>query len=379
MIYLDNAATTAMDARVLEEMFPYFMEEYGNPNAGYSLGRVAKQAIHLAEKRIKKALDAENYHVIFTSSGTEANNIAIELLLEHHAGKGKHIISSQIEHPSVGNTLEYYKKLGYEVTEVSVDENGFFFIEEVKAAIRKDTVLLSLMYVNNEVGSIQNLEEIQKLCQNEGIAFHADCIQNLPYVEISLSKVPMQACTISAHKFYGPKGIAALLLDKSIKKRSLIHGGNSASIVRAGTDNVPAIVGMGKAVELCAMELKQNQSHVQSLQEYLIYEIEKQFADRIFLNGTMANRSLNNISLWIKNYSSVLLIAKLDMQGICVSAGAACSAGTIQPSKTIEAMYPNTGRAKESIRVSLGKYNTREELDVFLLVLHNILDESKNR
>lgn len=373
MIYFDNAATTRVDEAVLAEMLPYFTEQYGNPSLSYGLARKARQALHLAEQRVQDALCANNYQIIFTASGSESNNIAIRLLLEQNKHKGKHIICSAIEHPSVLRTCQYWESQGYELSILPADAEGIVESSALQGLLRPDTALVCLMQVNNEIGSIQHIQELSALCHAHQVLFHCDGIQAVPYLQVSLDELNVDAYSISAHKFHGPKGVGALLLKRSIRRMPLIHGGEQEKGVRAGTENVAGIVGLGKAIVLAAKERQANYAHALCLQKALYSLLQDRLADKIEWNGSMDLRVPGNLNFRIKGRSSTLLMAQLDMRDICVSAGSACAAGSIYPSPTLLAIREDPAAAKESLRISFSKYNTMEEVEYFVKVLQDLV------
>lgn len=373
MIYLDNASTTSIDANVLAEMLPYFADNFGNPSLSYSLARKARKSIHEAEKRVMDALNSHQYQVIFTASGSESNNIGIKALLESNRSKGKHIICSNIEHPSVSNVFEFYQEQGYELSFVSANREGLVEPEALKSLLRADTVLVSIMYVNNEIGTIQNIKDLCHICHENGTLFHCDGVQAIPYLEVDLEVLDIDTFSISAHKLHGPKGVGALLMKKNIKKIPVILGGAQEKGMRAGTENVPGIVGLGKALEVAKNNFQKNIIHVEKLRNHLYSNLNAELSDCIEWNGSFEHRIVNNLNFRLKNISSALIMSKLDLHGICISAGAACSSGSLFPSKTVLAIHPEKRAAQESIRITLSKYNTIEELNYVIEALVKII------
>lgn len=363
MIYLDNAATTKTAPEVVEAMLPYFTEYYGNPSAIYSLGSKGKKAINESRQIIADVLGTKSEEIYFTASGSEADNWAIKAVAEAYQNKGKHIITSKIEHHAVLHTCQYLEKNGYEVTYLNVDENGVISLEELKATIRPDTILISIMYANNEIGTIQPVAEIGQLAKENGVLFHTDAVQAFGQVPISVDELNIDLLSASGHKLNGPKGVGFLYIRKGLKLRSFIHGGAQERSRRAGTENVPAIVGLGVATKLAKERMEERTKKEIELRDYLIQRIESEIP-YCYLNGPRTNRLPNNVNISFLFIEGESLLIMLDMKGICASSGSACTSGSLDPSHVLLAIGRKHEEAHGSLRLTLSEENTREELDV---------------
>lgn len=362
MIYLDNAATTKTAPEVVEAMLPYFTENYGNPSSIYSLGSVGKKAINQARRTIAAGIGAKMEEIYFTAGGSEADNWALKATAEAYEAKGKHIITTKIEHHAILHTCKYLEKRGFEVTYLNVDEFGIVNLEDVKAAIRPDTILITIMFANNEIGTIQPIREIGSIAREKGILFHTDAVQAYGHLPIHVDEMHIDMMSASGHKINGPKGIGFLYIRTGIKIRSFVHGGTQERSRRAGTENVPAIAGLGAAAELAAGNMEERTAKEIQLRDYLIQRIEKEIP-YCRLNGHREKRLPNNVNysfLFIEGESLLIL---LDRKGICASSGSACTSGSLEPSHVLLALGLKHEEAHGSLRITLSEDNTMEEMD----------------
>lgn len=364
-IYFDNSATTKLDKEVLKEMMPYLTEDYGNASSIYTLGRKSRKAIEEARERIAKAIHAEPNEIYFTSGGSEADNTAIRGIAYQYKNKGNHIITSKIEHPAVLETCKQLEKEGFEVSYIGVDEKGRINIEELKNAIKPETILISIMFANNEVGTIQPITEIGKIAKEHQIIFHTDAVQAVGTLDIDVKNMNIDSLSMSSHKFYGPKGIGALYVRKGIAFQKFMNGGHQERGKRAGTENTAAIVGMGKAIELAYEHVEEHRKHLKELRDYYISQIQEKIP-YIKINGDLENGlpGLSNISFRFIEGEGILL--NLDLKGISASSGSACTSGSLDPSHVLLAIGLPHEIAHGSIRISMGKYNTKEEVDYLI-------------
>lgn len=375
MIYLDNAATTQMKQEVLDEMMPYFREYYGNASAVYELGNKSKYAIDVARDRAAALLHMKAERIFFTSGGSESDNWAIIKTAEMLKDKGHHLITTAIEHPAVINTMKALEDEGFEVTFLPVDENGFVTPEQVEEAIRDDTILISVMFANNEIGTIEPIEEIGCIAHEHGILFHTDAVQAFGQLPIDPDQMNIDLLSASAHKIYGPKGVGLLYLSpKASRIRSLIHGGGQERNKRAGTENVPGIVGFGKACELAASTINERMQQESSLRDYFI----KKVLDEIpftYVNGASGDDRLpGNANIGFKFVEAESELIMLDQKGIAASSGSACTAGSIDPSHVLLAIGRDETEARESLRFTLSDATTKEELDKTVDVLKETVE-----
>jgi cysteine desulfurase len=362
LIYLDNAATTKTRPEVVEAMLPYFTEFYGNPSSVYEFSGISKKAITGARETIANALGAKSNEIYFTAGGSEADNWALIATAEAYESKGKHIITSKIEHHAVLHTCEYLEKRGYEVTYLDVDENGVIKLEELKKAIRPDTILISIMFANNEIGTIEPIKEIGQIAKEHGVFFHTDAVQAFGHVPINVDEYNIDMLSTSAHKVNGPKGIGCLYIRTGIKSRSFVHGGGQERKRRAGTENVPGIVGFGKAVELAVAEMDERIQKETELREYLMNRVMDEIP-YTRINGHRKNRLSNNVNFAFQFIEGESLLIMLDMKGICGSSGSACTSGSLDPSHVLLAIGLPHEIAHGSLRLSLDHINTKEEMD----------------
>ena len=362
-VYLDNAATTPLDPAVLEEMMPYFRDVYGNASSQHAFGRKAIAAIDLARERVADALGANIGEIYFTSGGTESDNWAIRGAVKANAEKGKHIVTTAVEHHAVLNTVRALEKDGYEVTYLPVDGEGRVSVQDAVRAMRDDTVLVSVMLANNEVGTIQPVREIATAARERGILTHTDAVQAVGMLPVVAAELSVDLISLSAHKFYGPKGIGALYVRKGVKIDRLLTGGAQERTMRGGTYNTPAIVGLGKAIEKAEREREENVKYVRALRDRFVSEVSAKI-EGVVLNGAAGEgRLANNANLSFPYLSAENLLQILDRAGIAASAGSACASGTLEDSHVLGAMALPQGRAKSAIRFSFGKTNTVQDVE----------------
>ena len=372
LIYLDNAATTKTRPEVVEAMLPYFTEYYGNPSSVYEFATPSKKAIAEARETIAKSLGAKTNEIYFTAGGSESDNWAIKATAEAYESKGKHIITSKIEHHAVLHTCEYLEKRGFEITYLDVDENGTVKLDELKKAIRPDTILISIMFANNEIGTIQPIKEIGEIAKEHGIIFHTDAVQAYAHVPINVDEYHIDMLSVSGHKFNGPKGIGFLYIRTGLKLRSFIHGGSQERKRRGGTENVPGIVGMGKAVEIAMANLAERTAYEVELRDYLIDRVLSE-VPYVRLNGHRTNRLPNNANFAFQFIEGESLLIKLDMEGICGSSGSACTSGSLDPSHVLLAIGLPHEIAHGSLRLTLSEETTKEDIDFTVDNIKNIV------
>ena len=380
MIYLDNAATTAMHPQVLEKMVAYFCENYGNASSVYRFAQKSKQAQEEARRVIAETLHAEPSEIYFTAGGSEADNWALKGAAESYRIRNKeggHIITSQIEHHAVLHTCEYLERQGFAVTYLGVDEDGLVDITKLKESIRSDTFLVSIMFANNEIGTIQPIKEIGAVCREQGIWFHTDAVQAYGHLPIDVEECNIDMLSASGHKFHGPKGVGFLYIRKQLRMYSFIHGGEQERGRRAGTSNVPGIVGMGEAAKLAYEKLNENMKNVTELRAYLIEKIEKDIPS-VRLNGHREKRLPNNVSFCFRFIEGESLLIMLDMQNICASSGSACTSGSLDPSHVLLAIGLPHEIAHGSLRLTLSEETTREELDYTVDKIKEIVERLRS-
>ncbi len=377
LIYLDHAATTATRPEVVQEMLPYFTEYYGNPSSIYKFSSNSKEAITKARKIIGDSLNTDASNIYFTAGGSESDNWALKATAEAYAGKGKHIITSKIEHHAILHTAEYLEKRGFEITYIDVDENGIIKMDELKKAIRPDTILISVMFANNEIGSIQPIKEIGELAHEKGILFHTDAVQAYGQLPIDVEDMHIDMLSASGHKLNGPKGIGFLYIRKGVKIRSFVHGGAQERSRRAGTENVPGIVGLGKAVEIAVATMDDRIKYETELRDYLIDRLlaEIPYAR---LNGHREKRLPNNVNISFQFIEGESLLIMLDMAGICGSSGSACTSGSLDPSHVLLAIGLPHEIAHGSLRMTLGEENTKEDMDYVIDNLKRIVEKLRS-
>lgn len=373
IIYMDYAATTFTRKEVLTEMLPYFSEKYGNPSSWYSLGRETKSAIDEARQKIAKAIGANIDEIYFTAGGSESDNWAIKGILQANRNKGNHIITSSIEHHAIMHTFEYLKKQGFDITYLPVDEFGFVNPEDLKKAIKPTTVLVSIMYANNETGVIEPIRELGEICRENKVFFHTDAVQAVGHIPVDVKADNIDLMSIAAHKFYGPKGVGALYIKKGIKIDNLIHGGAQERNRRASTENIPGIVGMGKAIELATLEMEKENQRILRLRDILTNKLIETIP-HTKLNGPKCEGRLpNNVNVSFIGIEGEAMLLLLDANGICASTGSACASGSLDPSHVLLAMGLVHGIAHGSIRLTLGINSTEEEIDFVVEKLSEIV------
>ena len=367
-VYLDNAATTALSPRVLEAMLPYFTQYYGNPSSVHAFGREAKQGLDKARDQVAKALHCEPSEVIFTGCGTESDNTVLLGVAQRYGDKGKHIITTNVEHHAILHTCEYLEKQGYSVSYLPVDQDGLVTAEQVAAAIRPDTILVSIMFANNEVGTIMPIQEIGAVCKEKGVLFHTDAVQAVGHIPVDVQAMHIDMLSLSAHKFHGPKGVGALYCRKGIRLPSYIMGGAQERGRRAGTENVAGIVGLGAAIQLATEQLEENRAKMTALRDRLMTGIQARISE-VKLNGHPTNRLPNNVNFSFKYIEGESILLMLDMNGIAASSGSACTSGSLDPSHVLLALGLPHEIAHGSVRLTLGDETTEEDIDYTIDVL----------
>ncbi len=377
LIYLDNAATTKTAPEVVEAMLPYFTEHYGNPSSIYGFAAANKEVITGCREKIAGILGARCEEIYFTAGGSESDNWALIATAEAYAGKGKHIITSRIEHHAILHTCEYLEKKGFEITYLDVDEYGVVKLEQLRDAIREDTILISVMFANNEIGTLQPIAEIGQIAHEHGILFHTDAVQAFGQVPIDVDSLHIDMLSASGHKLNGPKGIGFLYIRKGVKIRSFIHGGAQERKRRAGTENVPGIVGIGAAAERAARTMEERTKKEIELRDYMISRIESEIP-YCRLNGDRTRRLPNNVNFSFRFVEGESLLIMLDMKGICASSGSACTSGSLNPSHVLLAIGLPHEIAHGSLRMTLGEETTREEADYVVDALKEIVQNLRN-
>ena len=376
-IYLDNSASTQIDNNVLEYMFQIAKDCYANPSSVHKLGQKSRRIMDESRETIAMFLKVKSRELIFTSSGSESNNLALRGIMKSPKYKGNHIISTKIEHSSVLKTLEDLEKEGVEVTLLDVDKYGNINLEDLTKAIKPSTRLISIIHANNEIGTIQDIKSIGKICKAKNIVFHVDAVQSFGKILFYPEEYNINLMSIAAHKLYGPKGIGALYISSGTKLEKIITGGYQERNRRAGTENIPAIAGFAKATELAYSIIHAESQREKELRDYMETLILEQIPS-VTINGNLNNRLSNISSLTIDNAMAESILFNLDLRGICISAGSACSSGTLNPSHVLLALGHDTKMAKSSIRVSLGKFNTKEDIDEFVKQLELVVEQERN-
>ncbi len=376
-VYLDHSATTYVKPEVFEAMKPYFSEHFGNASSIYSLGRDSKKAVEESREKVAKAIGAEAKEIYFTGSGSEADNWALKGIAAAYKKKGNHIITSAIEHPAIMSSCKYLEGEGFEITYLPVDSDGLVSPEQVRDAIKENTILISIMFANNEIGTIQPIKEIGAIAKEKGVLFHTDAVQAVGNVKIDVKDLNIDLLSLSGHKFYGPKGIGALYLKKGVKISSFIHGGQQERGKRASTENVPAIIGLGKAIELASEKLDEYNKKLIELREKTI---EGLFAKvpYIRLNGHRHNRLPGNVNISFEFIEGESLLLMLDMKGIYGSSGSACSSGSLDPSHVLLAIGLPHEIAHGSLRLTFGDENTQEDVDYILEVIPQMVTKLRD-
>jgi len=371
-IYLDHAATTPTRSEVVKAMLPYFTDAFGNPSSVYSYGQEAKGAIEEARTKGAELIGARSEEIIFTSGGTEADNFALKGVAYANEGKGNHIITTSIEHHAVLEACKFLEKRGFQITCLPVDKYGLVDPDDVKRAITDKTILISVMHASNEVGTVEPVEKIGEIAKEAGVYFHSDAVQTVGHIPVDVDKLKVDLLAISGHKFYGPKGVGALYIRKGTKLVSLMHGGEQEKRRRAGTENVPAIVGLGKAVELAGQEMGKETERLAYLRDKLIKGLGEKI-DHIRLNGHPKRRLPNNVNVSVDFVEGESMLLNLDLEGICASTGSACSSASLEPSHVLLALGLSPEQAHGSLRFTLGRENTEADIERVLEVLPGIV------
>ena len=375
--YFDHAATTAVDSKVLKEMLPFFNIQYGNPSSIYTIGRSAKRAVEESRRKVALALNADSNEIYFTSCGSESDNIALKGVCYANGDKGNHIITTKIEHPAILNTCKTLENEGFNVTYLDVDRDGLISIEDLRKNITEETILISIMFANNEIGTIEPIEEIGKVAKENGIMFHTDSVQAVGNTKIDVKKMNIDLLSTSAHKFYGPKGIGALYVRKGIKFKKLQDGGHQEKDKRAGTENVPGIVGLGSAIQIADNNLEWYSKYIGELRDYFEYHVKNNIP-YIKINGSIKNRLPGNSNISFRFVDGEALLLKLDEKGICASAGSACSSGEDKPSHVLKAIGLTDDIAKGSLRITFGKDNTKQDVIYLIRVLIDSVNDLRS-
>lgn len=371
--YFDNAATTRVKEDVLEEMLPYFTERYGNPSSMYTKGRETRKAVEEARTKVAALINCKPNEIYFTGCGTESDNMAIKGVAYANWRKGKHIITSKIEHPAILHTCQNLQNHGFEVTYLDVDKNGFINLDELKNAIRNDTILISIMFANNEIGTIQPIHEIAQIAKMYNIIFHTDSVQACGNVPIDVQKMGIDMLSLSGHKLYAPKGIGALYVRNGIQFEKFMDGGHQEKNKRAGTENVPGIIGLGKACELAKNNLNNHMKHLQEIRDYYISQVKERIPN-IKLNGSLEKRLPGNANFSFEGIDGESLLLNLDAKGICASSGSACTTGSTSPSHVLLAIGLSPESANGALRTTFGEENTKEDVDYLVENLAEIVE-----
>lgn len=371
-VYLDNAATTSTKKEVVDAMYPFFTESFGNPSSVYDFAAKNKKAVNDSRQTIADALHADVRDIYFTAGGSESDNWALIATAEAYENKGKHIITSKIEHHAILHTCDYLESRGFEITYIDVDENGILKLDELKKAIRPDTILISVMFANNEIGTIQPIKEIGEIAKEHDILFHTDAVQAFGQIPINVDELHIDMLSASGHKLHGPKGIGFLYIRKGLKLRSFIHGGAQERKRRAGTENVPGIVGLGKAVSIAVETMDERIKHETEVRDYMIEKIKKTIP-YCRLNGDRAKRLPNNVNFSFQFVEGESLLIMLDMEGICASSGSACTSGSLDPSHVLLAIGLPHEIAHGSLRMTLSEETTIEDADYVIDKLQGIV------
>ena len=370
--YFDHSATTPVDETVLQEMLPYFSKEFGNPSSLYSIGKSNKEIINIYRMKIANILNCKVNEVYFTSGGSESDNLILKGIAFANRNKGNHIITSKIEHPAILNTCKFLENFGFKVTYLTPNSQGFIEVDDLERHITRNTILISIMFANNEIGTIQPIEEIGKIAKKHRIYFHTDAVQAIGNVNINVKKYNIDALSISGHKFYGPKGIGIAYINENVPFIRIQDGGHQERDKRAGTENVPGIVGIGKAMELATENLVEYNKHLKKLRDYYVSEIKNKIP-YIRINGSMDNRLSGNANISFTGVDGSRLLEELDQKGICASSGSACSAGLLNPSHVLLAIGVPNNLARSSLRITFGKDNDLEDVKYLVESIEEIV------
>lgn len=363
--YFDHAATTAVKEEVLKEMIPYYCIEYGNASSLYSIGRKSRKILENSREKVARVLNCKPKEIYFTSCGSESDNLAIKGIARKHKNKGKHIITTKIEHPAVLNTCKSLEKDGFVVTYLGVDKDGFISLEELKNSIREDTILISIMFANNEIGTIEPIKEIGRIAKEKGIIFHTDCVQAVGNVKIDVKELGIDLLSLSSHKFYGPKGVGAIYINENVEFEKIQDGGHQEKNKRAGTENIAGIVGLAKAIELADKNLEKYNNKLINLRDFYFDEITKNIPN-VKINGSKEKRLPGNANVSFKNINGEQLLLELDSLGICASSGSACTSGQSEPSHVLTAIGLNAEYIQGSLRTTFGEENTKEDVEFLI-------------
>ena len=372
--YFDNAATTKVKKEVMDKMFPYFIESYGNPSSLYTLGRTAKMGIEEARREVADLINCDKNEIYFTSGGTESDNTALKGIMYLNKNKGKHVITTKIEHHPILNTCKTLEENGYKVTYLNVGKDGIIQLEELVNAITEDTVLISVMFANNEIGSIQPIQKIGEIAKEKGIIFHTDAVQACGNVKIDVKKMNIDMLSLSGHKIGAPKGIGALYVNKNIEFKNLIDGGHQEREKRAGTENVSGMIGLGEACKIAKDNMENHVNRLTELRDFYFSEVKNQIQN-IKINGSLDHRLPGNSNISFKGVSGSELLMKLDERGICASAGSACSSGSSMPSHVLTAIGLTSEYAEGTLRVTFGDENTKEDVEYLVTSLADVIKE----
>ena len=372
--YFDNAATTRVKEEVLEEMLPYLKEEFGNPSSMYTIGRGARRAVEEARTKVARLINCNPNEIYFTGCGSESDNTAIKGIAYANSYRGRHIITSKIEHPAVLHTCQVLERQGFDVTYLNVDSDGIVNLENLRNSIRNDTILITIMFANNEIGTLEPISEIAKIAKMHNIIFHTDAVQACGNVPIDVKRMGIDLLSLSGHKLYAPKGIGALYVRNGIEFERLIDGGHQEKNKRAGTENVAGIVALGKACELAMVNLESHMNYLQNLRNHYIEQVEKRIPDAK-LNGTLERRLPGNANFSFEGVDGEALLLNLDAKGICASSGSACSTGSMNPSHVLKAIGLSDMMAEGALRTTFGEENTMEDVDYLVECLEEIVEK----
>ena len=375
--YFDNAATTKVKKEVLQEMLPYYSEKYGNPSAVYAIAREAKKDIEKAREKVANLIGCDKKEIYFTASGSEADNTAIKSVAYKNRFKGNHIITSKIEHHAILESCEFLEKQGFEITYLNVDKNGFINLNELRNSIREETILISIMFANNEIGTIEPIEDIAQIAKEKNIIFHTDAVQAVGNVNIDVKSMGIDMLSLSGHKIYGPKGIGALYVKNGIEFEKFINGGHQERNKRAGTENTAGIMGLGKASELAKESLNEHIKKVKELRDYYVEQVYNKIPN-IRINGALNARLPGNSNISFEGVNGNDLLLELDNVGICASSGSACNSEETAPSHVLSAIGLDSKIAKSALRVTFGEFNTKDEVDYLVENLEKAVKKLRN-
>lgn len=374
--YFDNSATTRVKDEVFKEMIPYLSIEYGNPSSLYSIGKSAKRAISEARRRVASLINCSPEEIYFTSCGSESDNTALKGIAYDNKEKGNHIITSKIEHPAILNSCKSLENKGFKISYIDVDKDGMLNLEKLESEITNQTILISIMYANNEIGTIEPIKEIAQIAHSHGIIFHTDAVQAVGNIPIDVRKMNIDMLSLSGHKLYAPKGIGALYVKSGIEFERFMDGGHQEKNKRSGTENVAEIVALGKACQIAEKNIEQYQQKLKNLRDYCLNKIQEKIPD-IYINGTMERRLPGNINISFKDLNSGELLLRLDEVGICASGGSACSSKEASPSHVLTAIGLPSELSKGALRLTFGDYNTKEDVDYLVENLVRIVEEMR--